>query len=112
PLVFYMTVVQLPLGLAPALAHWKVRPAALWPWLLVVGVSALTAHYCMARALRLADAMVVVPLDFLRLPLVALLGFLFYHERPGGFVFAGALLMLGGNLLNVRAERRRAPSRI
>jgi drug/metabolite transporter (DMT)-like permease len=56
--------------------------------------------------------MVVVPLDFLRLPLIALLGFLFYHERPAGWVFAGALLMLGGNLLNVRAEQRRGPSRI
>jgi drug/metabolite transporter (DMT)-like permease len=109
-ILFYMAVVQLPLGFIPALMRWKTPGPAAWPWLLLIGVAVLTAHYCMARALALADAMVVVPLDFLRLPLIGLLGFLFYHERPGGWVFAGAFLMLSGNLLNVRAEGRRLPS--
>ena len=76
------------------------------PWIVLVGVTALSAHYCLARALTLADAAVVVPLDFLRLPLVAVVGWLVWDERLEWFVLAGALLMLAGNYLNLRAERR------
>jgi len=104
-ILFYMTLMQLPLGLVPSLFDWTTPSLAMWPWLIAVGLTALSAHYCMTRAFLLADATVVVPLDFLRLPLVAVLGFLFYGESIEWFVFAGAILILAGNLLNIRGER-------
>lgn len=108
-ILFYMTVIQLPLGMIPMLAHWVTPSPALWPWLLVVGVTGLSAHYCMTHALRLADATVVVPMDFLRLPLVALIGFAFYGEKLDWIVIAGAAVMLVGNFINILAERGRRP---
>jgi drug/metabolite transporter (DMT)-like permease len=106
-ILFYMTVIQLPLGLIPSLADWATPSAALWPWVLLVGLTALTAHYCMARALALAPATVVVPMDFLRLPLIAVVGALFYGEALEWPVLAGAAVMLLGNWINISAERRR-----
>ncbi len=106
-ILFYMTVVQLPLTLVPAVTQWVTPTVALWPWLVVVGVTALSAHYCMARAFRLADATVVVPMDFLRLPLIAVVGFVLYQEPLRWFVFAGAAVMLAGNFVNIRAEQAR-----
>ncbi len=106
-ILFYMTVMQLPLGLLPALTQWSNPSPAMWPWLALVGLTALSAHYCMARALALADATVVVPMDFLRLPLIALVGAIFYGEPLQPFVLAGASLMLLGNWINLSAERRR-----
>ncbi len=106
-ILLYMTVIQLPLGLIPSLAGWRWPAAELWPWLVVVGLSALSAHYCMARALALADATVVVPLDFMRLPLIAVVGALLYGEPLSALVLAGAALMLLGNWINLRAEGRR-----
>lgn len=108
-ILFYMTLMQLPLALVPALFDWTTPSASTWPWLLAVGLTALTAHYCMTRAFLLADATVVVPMDFLRLPLVALLGYLWYGESIEWFVFAGAALILLGNLLNLRKERGANP---
>lgn len=104
--LFYMTVIQLPLGLIPSLMAWVTPSPILWPWLLAVGLTALTAHYCMTRALTLADATVVVPMDFLRLPLIAVVGFLFYGEPLAWSVLLGASIMLVGNLINIGAERR------
>jgi drug/metabolite transporter (DMT)-like permease len=72
-----------------------------------VGVTALSGHYCMARALAIAPATVVVPLDFLRLPLIAVVGYLFYAEPADLFVLIGAVVMLAGNLINIRAENRK-----
>jgi drug/metabolite transporter (DMT)-like permease len=104
-ILFYMTLFQLPMGAIPAAAGWVVPSPVLWPWILVVGVSALSGHFCMAKALGLADATVVVPMDFLRLPLIALVGYLFYNETLDIFVFTGAAFMLAGNLVSIRAEK-------
>lgn len=104
-ILFYMTLMQLPMGLIPALSAWVFPGIHLWPWILVVGVTALSGHYCMTRALQLADATVVVPMDFLRLPLIALVGYLFYGEAISFFVLSGALVMLAGNLVNIRSEK-------
>ena len=110
-IVFYMTAIQTPLGMLPALHQWITPPLAMWPWLLVVGATALAAHFCMARALKLADATVVVPMDFLRLPLIALAGFVFYGEKLDWLVLAGAVIMVAGNFANILAERSRTAAR-
>lgn len=104
-ILFYMTVVQLPLGLAGALPQWQDATAAQAPWLLLVGVSALSAHYCLTRALQLAEVGTVLPIDFLRLPLVGLIGYVFYGEAVGALAIAGAALILLGNLINLRGAR-------
>ena len=61
----------------------------------------------MAKALTLADAMMIVPIDFLRVPLSAIAGWLVYNERIDFFTVVGAGLILGANLLNLR---RTAPA--
>lgn len=105
-ILFWMTLMQLPLGLVPALYGWVGPTPVEWAWLLVIGVGALTAHYCMIRAFLLADASVVVPMDFLRLPLIGVIGMLLYDEHPDVFLVLGSVLIIAGNLTNLRAERR------
>ncbi|MGF1610780.1 MAG: EamA/RhaT family transporter, partial [Kiloniellales bacterium] len=65
-----------------------------------------SAHFCMAQALRLADATLVVPLDFLRLPLIAWVGMLLYAEALDPWVFLGGALILAANIASLRAARR------
>lgn len=106
-ILFYMTVVQLALGLAPAAATWVSPSFESWPWIALVGSVGLTTHYCLARAMALADASVVVPMDFLRLPLIAVVGAVFYDEKIQPLLFLGAALILAGNLYSILAERRK-----
>jgi drug/metabolite transporter (DMT)-like permease len=106
-ILFYMTAIQLPLALIPSMMNWRPVVQQAWPWILVVGVMALTAHYCMARAMKMADATIVVPMDFLRLPLIAAVGSIFYSEKVEIWVFLGAALILAGNLFSIKMEKRR-----
>jgi drug/metabolite transporter (DMT)-like permease len=76
----------------------------------VVAFCGTFSHYCMTRALLHADATVVVPMDFLRVPLTALAGWLLYSERRDAFTVLGAALILTGNLVNLRATTP-APAR-
>ena len=102
-ILFYMTVIQLPLALVPSLSGWVWPSAKLWPWVGVVAVTALSAHYCLTRAFRLADATIVVSMDFLRLPLIAMVGFLFYGEPLQIWVLVGALIVFAATWLNLRS---------
>ena len=106
-IVFYMALVQLPLGLVPASLDWTPPTLAHLPWLLVVGVSALTAHFTLARALKLADATIVLPIDFLRVPLIAVIGAAIYAEQIVIWVVVGAALVFGANYYMVWQESRR-----
>jgi drug/metabolite transporter (DMT)-like permease len=108
-IIFFMTAIQLPMSFVPSLWQWTVPSAALWPWVILVGVTALSAHYCVARALALADAGVVVPMDFLRLPLIAVIGFLLYGEPFDMWVLAGGAIIFTGNLLNMKGAAAGKP---
>lgn len=105
-IVFWMTASQAALGLLSSAPGGIAMPsAALMPWMLLVGVCGLTAHFSLTQALSLAPASVVAPMEFLRLPVVAVAAALLYGEPLEVAVFAGAALILLGNLLNLRKER-------
>ena len=105
-IIFYMSVVQLPLGLVPALFDWTAPALAHIPWFIIVGAGALTAHFCLARALNLVDATIVLPIDFLRLPLIAFIGAAFYAEPLVIWVIIGAAIIFGANYFMVWRESR------
>src|SRR3954454_12401455 len=103
-IIFWMLVVQSIAGLLPAALSWQWPSAWLWGWLVVIALCGTFWHYCMARAMLYADATVVVPMDFLRVPLTAAAGWLLYAERLDAFTVLGAALILTGNLLNLKSS--------
>lgn len=106
-IVFWMNVVQLPLGLIGTDASSATRLGAHeLPALAALGIAGLSAHYCLSNAFRAGDASLVVPLDFLRIPLIAVVGWWLYGEPLDLFVFAGAGLIIAGLLWNLRSEAR------
>jgi drug/metabolite transporter (DMT)-like permease len=109
-IIFWMIVIQGAAGFFPALYLWQWPSAWAWGWLAVIAFCGTFSHYCMARAMLYADATVVVPMDFLRVPLTAAAGWLLYAERLDMFTVLGAALILTGNLLNLRSSER-APAR-
>lgn len=111
-IMFWMNVMQLPMNMA-ANAFMGHSPlivgkldAALWLPTLGIAVTGFLAHYCLTNAFRHGDATLVIPIDFLRVPLIALVGWLFYNETPELAVLLGALVVIGGVVVNLVAEGR------
>jgi drug/metabolite transporter (DMT)-like permease len=102
-IIFWMLVIQSVAGFFPSLYVWQWPTAYAWGWIVVIAFCGTFSHYCMARAMLHADATVVLPMDFLRVPLTAIAGWLIYSERLDAFTVLGAALILTGNLLNLRA---------
>ena len=104
-ILLWMNVVQLPLAMVGsdprsylALGAADVLPVG------AVALSGLASHFCLAQAFRSGDASLVVPLDFMRIPLIALVGWWLYGEPLDTYVFSGAGLIVLGVLWNLRAE--------
>jgi len=108
-ILFYLTVMQAGLGIVAAGYDGDIAlpSAGSVPWLILIGCAGLLAHFCLTTALSLAPASIVMPIDFARLPVIAVIGALFYNEAIDLWVLVGALLIFGANYANIRLESRR-----
>ena len=107
-ILFWMNAMQLPMALGGSDPLFFLRMgAAEMPFAVGVGVAGLASHFCLTNAFHSGDATIVVPFDFLRIPLIALVGWLFYGEALDVFVFAGAAVIISGVVWNLHAESRR-----
>jgi len=104
--LFYMQAIQLPICFVLAWPVWVTPQVADIPWIATMGACGLAAHFCMTRALRIADATVVAPIDFLRLPLIAAVGVALYGEPLDWTVFLGAGVIFAGTYYAIRRESR------
>jgi drug/metabolite transporter (DMT)-like permease len=109
-ILFWMMLIQLPLTLIASepLFVTKLNQEQI-PAVIGIGASGVASHYCLANAFRAGDAGVVVPLDFMRIPLIAVIGWWLYGEPLDVFVFLGAGLIITGILWNLHSETGRAP---
>jgi len=106
--LFWMTLSQGLMSMVISLATngVPVPDAALIPWLVVVGVTGLSAHYALTSALTHAPATIVAPMEFIRLPIISLVGMWLYAEELRPAVLLGAAVIIAGNLVNLRGRRR------
>jgi drug/metabolite transporter (DMT)-like permease len=109
-ILFWMTAMQAVFGIICAGYDGDIAiPSAVSvPWLVLIGLAGLCAHFCLTKALTLAPATVIVPVDFLRLPIIAIIGLTIYGESLDVFVILGAILIFGANYANLWAETRKS----
>ncbi|MGR3497166.1 DMT family transporter [Citreimonas sp.] len=109
-ILFWLTVMQAAFGVICAGFDGDIAmpAAASWPWVVLIACAGLVAHFCLTTALRFAPATVVMPLDFARLPVIAIVGMAVYGEVLDPFVGLGALVIFGANYANIVVESRRS----
>lgn len=107
-ILFYLTVMQAGLGLAFAGFDGDITLPSVrnLPWIVVIAIAGLVAHFCLTVALSLAPATIVMPIDFTRLPVIAVVGVLLYAEPLDPFVLLGAALIFGANYYNIWSSTR------
>ena len=112
--VTYMTLILAPLSLPTALYVWQwPTTEALFAAIALGGFATAAqalfaaiaaAHLLFTRALALADASLIMPFDYARLPIVALIGYLVFDETPQVWTFVGAAVIAGAGIYIVRRE--------
>lgn len=105
-IVFYMTLMQIPISAMLTGGDWTMPTPVGWFWILVVGVLGISAHFCASKAMQTAEVSSIMAMDFLRLPLVAVLGMLLYSEVFDWWVVLGGGLMIVGNMIGQDVWRK------
>ena len=107
-ILFYLTIMQAVLGVICAGYDGDIAlpDATTLPWLVLIGCAGLLAHFCLTTALSLAPAALVMPIDFLRLPLIAVIGVAWYDEKLSLWLGLGAICILFANALNLGLLKR------
>ena len=108
-IMFWLTLTQSVFGLVCAGIDGDIAlpSAASVPWLGVIAICGLLAHVCITSALSIAPATLVSPIDFTRLPVIAVIGLVIYNEPVDIFVIIGAVIIFGANYLNLWSETRK-----
>ena len=100
---FWTCVIQIPVTLILTLAYgWNPVEWEHVPALLLLACSSLSAHFCAATAFGLAPIARVAPVDYLRLPIIAAIGVVFYAEPIEPLAMVGAVIVIGAVLLTQR----------
>lgn len=100
----YANIIMLPLSLVPALFTWHTPEWRHVPWLLALGITNTLGQLVLARAIAAADARIVWPFDFLRLPFAVVIGYVLFAELPGPWTWAGAVIIFSSSYYVVRRE--------
>lgn len=105
-IMFYTTLFMALVGLGPALLEWRTPPAVSLPWLAALGIVGFLAQYMLAHALRLAEAKVVIPLDFLRMPMTAAAAFVLFGEFPDLWSWVGVTVIFATTYAVARRDAK------
>lgn len=107
-IILFLTIIQAVLGLITAGADLDIAlpTRAAWPWIILIATAGLIAHFCLTKALKLAPASIVTPIDFARLPIIALIGMMFYNEAIEIWVFIGGGVIFAANYLNITLRNK------
>ena len=106
-ILFYLTAIQSVFGFVCVIYDGAIAwpTSETLPWLVIIGIAGLMAHFCLTNALALAPAMIIMPLDFVRLPVIAIIGMLFYSEPFSTLIIGGAVLIFAANYINISCSR-------
>jgi len=101
-LASYLLILMIPVSLFPAVFDWITPSAHHWPWLILLGLLAASAHLSFGKAYQLAEVTFLTPFGFTKFFLSTLVGFFAFSEIPsswslwiGTFIIFTSILLLG-----------------
>ena len=113
-ITIYQTLFAAAMLLALALPTWVTPSWSAVAATIVMAISGSAGIFLMSWAFAVAEASVVAPIDYARLPFVAIIGFLAFGEVPDAMTLAGGAVIVAAAITIARREtsaaRRRSPS--
>lgn len=110
-IVLYLNLLLLPLSVLPAWLAWAPLTIDDLLPLLILGLGGWVAHFAQAKAFGYGDVGVLAPMDFLRLPLVALAAYLFFDQIPPRFVWLGGAIIVAAASYLAQVEQNKQRER-
>ena len=92
-IVAYMALLQTPMALIPASFYWEWPNLITWIWLFCLAGAGTIGHLMYTKAIQLAEVSQLQPIDFVRLPIIAVFGYIVFAEQPSIWVWIGGAVI-------------------
>lgn len=106
-ILLYQALVLFAALIIPTLMWWVPPTLEQWGLLAMIGVSGTAAQFLVTRAYQIGEASALAPLDFTRLLVAMVTGFVLFAEIPNWRTLFGAGIVVGATFYTIR--RNSAP---
>lgn len=104
--IVIMCITQTPIALVLSLKNWNYPNLSDLFWLIIISIAAISAHFSLAKAFKETNIGEVITIDYLRLPILSVIGIMIYKEDFDLLLLSGALLIIIGNYINIKVHNR------
>ena len=88
-IVLYMLLINTPISFIPALFFWEWPSLYIFMWLIIIGISGTLAHFMFTKSVSLVESTSIIPIDFSRLPMTAVIAYVFFLETFVKYFYRG-----------------------
>ncbi|MBD21906.1 MAG: hypothetical protein CMM37_12795 [Rhodospirillaceae bacterium] len=106
-IVFYANVLLVPVSLPMAIKDWQLPYLSDWPTIVGAAVLSTIGYITVSKGIAMAAARVVQPVNFLRMPLGAVFGWIIFSEFPDIWTWVGAIIIFCATTYTVHRGTQR-----
>ncbi len=103
-IVLYMLLINTPISFIPALFFWEWPSLYIFMWLIIIGISGTLAHFMFTKSVSLVEITSIIPIDFSRLPMTAVIAYVFFLEKPSLNTFIGGTIIFVSTIYILHRE--------
>ena len=90
--------------IGPAIYVWRWPMPPQWGWLVLLGLFGALGQTSMTRAYAAGEVTIIAPLDFTRVIIAGIIGFVLFKELPDMWSFVGTAVIIASCAYIVRRE--------
>jgi drug/metabolite transporter (DMT)-like permease len=109
-IIIWMVVMLIPITLIPAIPVWEWPSLEAWLYLWGIAILGTLAHFSWTKSYALADITSLEPIGFIKLPIMALLGWMIFTEIPGTWTWVGGLIIFMSTIYISQREAKASNS--
>ena len=105
-IVAWMVILIVPITIIPAILVWEWPGPETWIYLWLLAIFGTLGHLCFTRAFALAEITSLQPLEFIKLPMTALVAWLIFSEVPGYWTWIGGIVIFSSTIYITQREAK------
>ena len=92
-IIVWMVIILIPITFIPAIQVWEWPNIEAWLYLWGIAILGTAAHFLLTKSYSMAEITSLQPIEFIKLPLLALFGWMIFSEIPGIWTGIGGLMI-------------------
>ena len=109
-IIMWMVIMLIPITFIPAITVWQWPSFETWLYLWGIAILGTLAHFSWTKSYVMAEITSLEPIGFIKLPIIALLGWMIFAEIPGTWTWVGGLIIFMSTIYISQREAKAANS--